>query len=160
MGVVKKLIVILSLFAFGCATAQPTQQASTMPEPVNPIEMPEAPERPEHRIVLPVSQCTIEGSEETTPAGIYMDEGTAAYAGRLRISYDELRGLYEVDLRTREREREITERLLIEADEEILHLRQRVARTWWEREGDTVMLVVGILVGAGAVGGISVAAAR
>jgi hypothetical protein len=90
---------------------------------------------------------------ETGPGVLFPDE-SAAYVARLRVSYDEVRGLYEIDQRTWERERQIYTRHLEMADEEIQRANERAERTWWELHGDEVGLIGGFVVGVAVTIGI------
>ena len=149
-------VVILLAMAVGCAsTPQPVAQR-TLPDSTFESEIPPEPERPARISTIPVEQCVVgegEEAEETGPGILFSDE-SAAYVGRLRIGYDELRRLYIIDSRTRERERQIYERALSNADEEIQRQAQRAERTWWEQHGGVVGLVSGIVVGVAATIGV------
>jgi succinate dehydrogenase flavin-adding protein (antitoxin of CptAB toxin-antitoxin module) len=110
-------------------------------------------------MAVAVSECTIEGSEppQKTPPGILMSQEMTMRAARLKVAYDEMRGLYEVDLRTMDREREIYERHLKAADDEIADWKQKARRSWWELNQGTVGLVVGVVTGAALTIGIAAA---
>lgn len=131
----------------GCG-AQATQRAErTLPPPLVADELPAEVERPTGGVdTRPVQQCTDEDGEETPP-GVLLSADTAAYVGRLRIGYDELRQLYAVDLRTWGREREVYQRHLSLADDEIDRANERAERSWWEQHGDEVGLVGGFILG-------------
>lgn len=146
-------VVILLTVAVGCAsTPQPVAQR-TLPDPTFESEIPPEPERPARISTTPVEQCQVDDGGTTGP-GVLFDMDSAAYVGRLRIGYDELRRLYIIDSRTRERERQIYERALSNADEEIQRQAQRAERTWWEQHGGVVGLVSGIVVGVAATIGV------
>lgn len=148
-----RLVAILLVLLVGCgASAVQQLEESTLPDPIFTAELPDPPEDvpADRRVVLPVSKCVVEGSEppEETPPGIYMTQEFAARAGRTKVAYDELRGLYEVDLRTMDREREIYQKQLDLADQEVARLREQARRSWWEQHGAQVMLGVGVALGA------------
>ena len=87
-------------------------------------------------------------------AGVLFSTEKAVRSARFVVAYNEMRGLYEVDLRTWVREREVYQRHLDLADTEIARQRERARRGWWERHGAQVGLAVGFLVGAAATVGI------
>ena len=78
-------------------------------------------------------------------------------AARTKVAYDEIRGLYEVDLRTMDRERGVYERHLKVADDEIAEWRIKARRSWWELNKGTVGLVLGVVTGAALTVGIAAA---
>lgn len=160
-----RMIAVLLVLLVGCG-APATQQAdeSTLPEPLFTTELPDPPEDvpTSKRIVLPVSKCEVENPDPTapveeTPPGIYMTKEMAARAGRTKVYADELRGLYEVDLRTMEREREVYQKQLDLADQEVASWREKARRSWLERNRGWVGLGVGLVVGAGLAVGIAAA---
>ena len=139
------------MLAVGCSSAAPAATARTVPEPIYAQELPAEPERApvDRRIAVPVSQCSVEGDEpgQVAGPGVMLSQEMAVAAGRLRVAYDEMRGLYLVDLRTMDRERAIYERQLQLADEEIQRQSTRAERSWLEQNGGVLGLVGGILIG-------------
>jgi hypothetical protein len=81
----------------------------------------------------------------------------AMRAARVKVAYDEMRGLYEVDLRTMDRERQVYDRHLKAADDEIAEWRIKARRSWWELNKGTVGLVIGVVTGAALTVGIAAA---
>lgn len=104
----------------------------------------------------PVETSQTSGGSEAG-AGVLFSDETAAYVGHLRIGYDEVRGLYLIDLRTWGRERQVYERHLSLADDEIVRLGDLAERDWFERNGGVLGLVIGIVVGSAATIGIAAA---
>ena len=133
----------------------------TLPDPLFLDELPDPPAEvpPDKRMVLSVSECIVEGSDppSKTAPGILMSQEMAMRAARLKVSYDEMRGLYKVDLATMDRERGIYERHLKAADDEIIEWRERSRRSWWEKNRGLVGLVGGVVVGAAMTIGIAAA---
>lgn len=152
--------ILVLLIGCGAPVVQQSEE-STLPDPLFTTELPEPPEDvpADRRVVLPVAKCVVEGSEppEETPPGIYMTQEMATRAGRTKVAYDELRGLYEVDLRTMDREREVYQKQLDLADREVAEWRERARRTWWEENRGWVGLGIGLVVGAGLAVGIAAA---
>jgi hypothetical protein len=145
-----------------CGSVIPSENSEhTLPEPMFSSYIPDPPaEVPlDKRLSVPVSQCVVEGSDppEKTPPGILLSQEMVMRAARLKIAYDELRGFYEVDIRTMDREREVYERHLKAADDEIIDWRNKAQRSWWERHGAQVMLGVGIVLGVGVTIGVAAA---
>jgi hypothetical protein len=146
----------------GCgAPAAQQSDDRTIPDPLFTTKLPDPPEDvpTDKRIVLPVSKCVVEGSEppEETPPGIYMTQELAGRAARTKVAYDEIRGLYEVDLRTMDREREVYQKQLDLADHEVAEWREKARRTWWEQNQGWFGLGIGLVVGAGLAVGIAAA---
>lgn len=149
----RALVAIILCFMVACASTPQTEATEhTLPDPLFTQELPEPPAEvpPDKRLAVAVSECTVEGSDppEKTPPGILMSQEMAMRAARLKVAYDEVRGLYEVDLRTMDRERAVYQRHLKAADDEIAEWRIKARRSWWERNGAQVMLGVGVALGA------------
>jgi hypothetical protein len=158
----RALIAVIMCFYISCATTPQTEATErTIPEPLFSKELPEPPAEvpPDKRMAVSVSECTIEGSDppQKTPPGILMSQEMTMRAARLKVAYDEMRGLYEVDLQTMDREREVYERHLKAADDEIADWKQKARRSWWENNKGTVGLVVGVVTGAALTIGIAAA---
>lgn len=159
----RQAISILTSVAFllaGCASTTANQEPTRtpIPDPIIKTELPSEPEEvPESkRVVEPVQSCTADDGREVGP-GIMMSPEMAAKAAKIRVAYDELRGLYKVDLRTFERERVIYRRELRNSDDHVELWKKRAERTFWEKHGDQIGLGVGIIIGvfsaaAGALG--------
>ncbi len=129
----------------------------TLPDPIVAVELPEEPARPEGGVqTRPVAQC-VDADGQETPGGVLFADETAAYTGHLRVSYDELRGLYSIDQRTWAREREVYRRYLDLADDEVDRANGRAERNWWERHGAAAGLTIGVVVGAAITIGIAAA---
>jgi len=157
-----RALVVIVCFAAACGGATHTENTErTLPEPIFTRELPAPPKEVplDKRLVVAVSECTVEGSEPVakTPPGILMNQAMAMRAARLKVAYDELRGMYEVDLSIMDREREIYERHLKAADDEIVEWRTKARRSWWERNKGTVGLVLGVMTGAALTIGIAAA---
>jgi hypothetical protein len=135
----------------GCATTATPANDRTLPEPVASTTLPpdttRDPVPPEDDWVLPVED--VEVAPGDIRSGVLLSDARAMRASRLRISYDELRALYDVDLRTWGRERVVYERYLTLADEEIERMRIAAQRSWWEVNGDEVGLGLGLILGVG-----------
>lgn len=92
---------------------------------------------------------SVEAGETVQRSGLCMSDAKAIRSARYVVSYNELRGLYQSDLHTWNRERDIYQRYLADAETEIEHWREQSKRTWWERNESRITLVVGVVVGAG-----------
>lgn len=159
----KVLSIILSLSMVGCSSTAQVTEATTLPEPLYTTELPAAPpEVPRGaRVVVPVESCQVEGEDaQIQGPGFFFSPEMTERAARLGVSYDEMRALYEIDIRTRARERVITERLLADADAENQRLAESAKRTWWENHGDVVSITVGLVLGVTAGVGAHRAATR
>lgn len=157
-----RVVVLLLVLLVGCGAPVAQQPDETiLPDPMFMTELPDPPEdvAPDKRIVLPVSECSVEGTDppEKTPPGIYMTQEMATRTGRTKVAYDELRGMYEVDLRTMDRERDVYQKQLDLADQEVARLREQARRTWWEKNRGWVGLGIGLAVGAGLAIGMAAA---
>lgn len=145
------LPIVFVLFLISCGAAPPAEMERALPDPLYAKNLPAPPEDvPESkRMVVAVKECVIEGSvpPEKTPPGIFMSEEMAVRAARLKIAYDEIRGLYEVDLKTMDREREIYERYLKAADMDVADWQRKSQRSWWELHRGEVGLAIGMAVG-------------
>lgn len=156
-------VLLCFVFAVACSAPQTPQEERTLPEPLFARELPEAPAEvaASKRIVEPVKTCeveVVEGEEwRAVGPGVFMSFEMAKRAADTKIAYDEMRDLYEVDLRTMEREREVYQRQLDLADQEVARQRERARRTWWERNRGWVGLGVGLVVGAGLAIGMAAA---
>lgn len=126
-----------------------------MPDPLVAADLPE---RPDAKPIPPGADWAVAAdgyvvAGETDPtdrAGICMSMEKASRAARYVVGYNELRGLYEVDIRTWSREREIYSRSLEAADREIERWQKRAERSWWERNRGVVGLAGGLVLGVAA----------
>lgn len=144
----------------GCSTASPPQaEKRTLPEPLVAAELPPHPK--DEKAITPAADWAAacdgyyveseDGSKELTPRpGICMSAEKATRAARYVIRYDELRGLYIIDLRTWGREREIYEAHLDLAQDEVDAWKKKAERSWLERNAGPVGLTVGIVLGVAA----------
>jgi hypothetical protein len=151
---VRAFIAIIMVLAVACGGALPTESSErTLPNPLFTQDLPDPPaEVPlDKRLAVSVSECTVQGSDppQKTPPGILMSQEMAMRAARVRVAYDEVRGLYEVDLRTMDRERQVYDRHLKAADDEIVEWRVKARRSWWEKNRGLVGLSLGLVVGVG-----------
>lgn len=152
-----RALVLVSLLVVGCVPTVAPAAQHTLPDPLVQTELPPEPPDvpPADRWTAPVED--VEVAPGDVRSGVLFSDAMALRAGQLRVEYDRVRGLYLIDLRTWGRERQVYERVLTLADEEIATWRSRAERSWWEINGDEVMLVVGLVLGGGiaaAVGGI------
>jgi hypothetical protein len=111
----------------------------------------ELPPRPDVEPIAPEDDWVVAVSvgEMVDQPGVCMSDAKALRAGRYVVSYNELRALYRSDLRTWNRERDIYERYLTEAEMEMSHWREKSRRSWWERNSGQIGLAAGIVIGAG-----------
>jgi len=142
-----------------CATPRSAKpEKHTLPEPLVAAKLPD---RPDVTAIPPPADWAVavegyvvtdkDGAQQTVMRpGVAMSMEKGARAARYVVSYNELRGLYVVDLRTWGRERTIYERHLDAADKEIEVQRKRAVRTWFEEHDGTLGIVVGIIVGVAA----------
>lgn len=154
------LAFILALCMVGCGSPQDVEPTTTPLEPLITTELPEPiPEVPaSKRVVEAVKTCEIEvveGAEwRVVGPGVFMSYEMATRAAQLRIDYDEIRGSYEVDIRTVNRAQVVYQKQLDLADAEVIRLRRAARRTWFERNKGLIGLAVGVVVGAGLAVGI------
>ena len=158
----KVLIAVMLVVAVSCGGAPQVEVIEhTLPDPLFSRELPERPAKVplDKRLSVSVSECIVEGSNplQKTPPGIMMSKEMAMRAARLKVAYDEIRGLYEIDLATMDREREVYERHLKAADDEIVEWRIKARRSWFEKNKGTVGLVLGVVTGAALTVGIAAA---
>jgi len=155
------LFVSLAMACCGAPVAQTESRERVLPEPLFTQTLPDLPEEvpPSKRIVLPVSECVVEGASppQKTPPGVYMSQEMSVRAARVKIAYDEIRGLYKVDLSTMDRERRIYENELEDADDEIEFWREKSRRSWFEKNKGVIGITVGFVVGAATAIGIAAA---
>lgn len=154
---------VLLVLVVGCGSVQTPVETPerVLSDLISFREIPDPPEDvpPDKRLVVAVEDCVVEGSSppEKVPPGILMSEEMATRAAQFKVAYEEVRGLYEVDLATIERERLIYERYLNAADRDVARWREKARRTWWEENRGTFGLAVGIVVGAGLAVGMAAA---
>lgn len=160
------LVVFVAGLALGAAAcpqgAAQVQTRAALPEYV-PRALPAPPEDvPEgRRVSVAVSECVTEAAAGSPPSkvgpGIMLSPEMAMRAARTKVAYDEIRGLYEVDLRVMALEREACGRVVSAADEEAALWRERSKRSWVERNGVWLGIGVGVVVGAGTAVGLAAA---
>jgi len=156
-------IIALIFLSHGCRAAETPAAQHTLPEPLVTTKLPDriTEVAPGDRIVKAVSACDVEVQQGSAPEkvgpGVWMTMPMAKRAAELRVGYDELRALAEVDARTFERERAVYQKNLDLADDEIADLRERNKRTWIERNGGWLGLTTGMVLGVALSVGIAAA---
>lgn len=148
MQFVKLAFAILLTLAVGCATtAQPRKIERTLPAPLVAADLPP---HPKDEIQLPPSNdwaYAYERGNVYEVDGILISEGKARRAALYVTRYEEMRRLYEIDLNTWGREREIYEEHIVLAQDEAEEWRERAKRSWWEKNAGPIGLVTGVLLG-------------
>lgn len=145
-----RVLFVFMILAAGCAsTPQPAATAHTLPESLAQTELPPSPDAtpipPTDDWAVAVQGVQVAPGDRRD--GILLSMEKARRAAMLRIAYDELRALYQIDVRTWGRERGVYERYLQLSDEEIATWRGRAQRSWWEENGDEVGLFLGLGIG-------------
>lgn len=154
----RKLVVIVVLFSFGCGASQTPQvrplvaegrrpEAREQVQDVRDEPLPEGtPTTPGEDYVMPVTAGECEGVTETCPAesGLMVSEARANRDALYRIRYREMRDTYDADRMVWAAHRELYEAQVAADREEIARLQP----TWWERHDGTVLTAVGVVVGA------------
>lgn len=160
--VMRILVFLLAFCIVGCGASQQEadEPTSSQLEPIITTELPDPiPEVPaSKRVVEAAKTCEVEAVEgaewRTVGPGIFMSYEMSKRAAQLRIDYDEIRGSYEVDIRTVNRAQAIYQKQLDAADADVVRLRKAARRSWWELNRGLVGLAVGVVVGAGLAVGI------
>lgn len=151
-----RLALVTLLLIGGCATTKAAEPKRTLPSPLVAAKLPD---RPDAEPIAPSADWSVscagylaeKGDQEpelVKKPGICMSTEKAIRAARYVVGYNELRGLYVVDLRTWGRERQIYERHLNAADDEIVRWKERARRSFWEQYSGQIGLGAGIVVGA------------
>lgn len=154
----RKLVVIVVLFSFGCGASQAPQvrpivaedrrpEARALPIDVREEPLPEGtPVTPGEDYVVPVTAGECEGATEPCPAedGIQVSEARANRDALYRIRYRELRDTYDADRMVWSAHRELYEAQVAADREEIARLQP----SWWELHDAEIMTAVGLVVGA------------
>lgn len=160
----RKLVLVVVLFAIGCGAAQTPEvrplvaedrrpEARELPEDVRDESLPEGtPVTPGEDYVMPIEagQCLNEEGVVVAAgpcpdqSGIMVSEARANRDALYRIRYREMRDTYEADRRVWSAHRELYEAQIVADREEIAELQP----TWWERHDGTVLTAVGVVVGA------------
>lgn len=168
----RKLAVILTLFAMGCGAAQRPEvrplvaedrrpEARELAQDARDEPLPEGtPTALPESYVVPVEagECIPEDGRRVPPsdeeqiipgpcpehAGILVSEARANRDAIYRIRYREMRDTYEADRRVWSAHRELYEAQVAADREEIARLQP----TWWERHDGEILAAVGVIVGA------------
>jgi len=141
---------MLLVLAVACsATTAASPEKRTLPSPLVAAKLPERPDAD----AIPSAASWVIPMEagETVPdgrSGILMSQEKAMRSARYIVSYDELRRLYEVDLNTWGREREIYESYLIASEAETKRAWTAAERSWFDRNAPHLALIGGFVVGA------------
>jgi len=156
------LVLVVGVVSASCAQGAAQAPRRTLPV-YEPPALPEPPQdvpagqRGAVAVVTCVEDAPTGGTPRTVGPGIMLSTEMALHAARLRVSYDELRAVCEVDRRMAAGEREAYQRVVDAADEESALWRERSRRTWFERNGWWVGMIGGVVVGAGTAVGIAAA---
>lgn len=81
-------------------------------------------------------------------AGSLVDDRRLYRASEIAVAYMELRRMYEADRTSWERQEDVYERYLTVGEEQAEFWKQKAVRSWLERNGGTLGLVVGFVGGA------------
>ena len=87
-------------------------------------------------------------------SGVLLSPEKAGRAARYVVRYNELRQLYEIDLRTWGRERTIYERHLEASEAETERQRKAAERSWFEKHAPEFAVSIGLVVGSAVTLGI------
>jgi len=120
------------------------------------------PARPDERPLDPDDNWAIAVDEVPSLGvpGLCMSLAKARRAAEWVVSYNELRGLYEIDLRVWPRIESDYQDSLMRADEEVEAQRKKAVRSWFELHQGQIALVSGFVLGALVTTGIVAAASR
>jgi hypothetical protein len=97
-----------------------------------------------------------DGGYKLMSGGILMSEGKAKYFANVKISYKELRLLYQVDIARWDATFDVYTQQLDSAQNLVEKLTKEKKRSWWEKNDFQiglaigVVLTIGVMVGAGA----------
>lgn len=161
-----RVVSIAAAICLGCSASAPQAKQRTLPEPLVAAKLPPS---PKDEAKVPPSADWAAGvdgywvarpdgtREDVDRPGICMSMEKATRAAHYVIGYDELRALYEVDLRTWGRERKVYERYVQLAQDEADRQTKLAERSWWERNSPGLALGFGIVVGAAVTVGIAAA---
>lgn len=154
------MVAALIVLAVGCAPTVAPAVERTLPAPLVATELPPEPPdvSPNERWTVAVEGVEVGPGDERD--GVLFSDAMALRAAQLRVEYDRLRALYQIDQRTWAREREVYERHLRLGDEEIAVWRARAARSWWEINGDEISFFLGLALGAAATVGVGAVLVR
>lgn len=149
-GLVACLVVGVVLLCFSaCSTTKIVEKKRTLPFALVATELPE---RPDAKPISPSADWAKSMEVgDTVPegrAGVLMSTEKAIRAARYVVVYNELRDLYQIDIRTWGREREIYQRHLDAADDEIERWKKNADRTWWENNVGYIAVGAGLVLGA------------
>lgn len=165
----RQLLASLLVLALGCSsTSQAPAAQRTMPEPLVAADLPPHPR--EEFVVPPQADWAVgvdgyylidrdtKERKDVDRAGVCMSLEKAGRAARFVVRYDELRGLYLIDLRTWGRERKIYERYLEVSEAETKRAQKTAERTWFERNAGPIGLTLGLILGitASAIGAAAI----
>lgn len=146
----RHLFTLAALLLVACSTTKvAAPEKRTLPSPMVAAKLPARPDAEavpaaaNWVVPIEVGEVVPEGR-----AGILMSQEKAMRAARYLVAYDELRQLYEVDLNTWGREREIYERHLIASEAETARAWKAADRSWWEENAPHIAMIGGFVVGA------------
>lgn len=145
-------IVMIGLLIFLASHCSPQALQTPSTTVVDTEEIVHAmPSRPDSEPILPGEDWVVPVSvgEMIEQPGICMSDAKAMRCAHFVVAYNELRSLYQTDIRTWNREREVYLRYLTDAEAENAYWRERSRRSWWEQHAAQVGLAAGIVVGAG-----------
>ncbi len=142
-----KKISILILFSFFCSCVTQVQDTKRKPIYDNTSDMYEVPKKHEKKNWKEGTVVPVEKNQPAPFRGILITEERASDAALLRISYDELHGIAEVNRRLAKTVLAVADKQLEDADKEINRLKDQ-NNSWWTRNKFTVGLIIGIFATA------------
>jgi hypothetical protein len=159
----KKILCILLIGVFLCVSCA-VHQTPEIIDPSEPLVMNFEKEPPppvrrssKNSVAYPVSECIVEGTNKKVGPGIIISQDMARDIAIERVDHEKLRDVYILDQKIMNNERLVYQRLMQDADEEIDDLREKTRRSWFEKHGAKVTLVIGFVTGAALTVGIAAA---
>lgn len=86
------------------------------------------------------------------PGGILMSEAKAMRAANYKLAFDEVKTLYSIDLKAWPAKLDVYKMQLVASEKMIEKLQKEAKRTWLEKNGFTLGLIVGMIISGGVVG--------
>lgn len=154
MGKRYTAIIVMMAFGFTYGCSIPASTVKRKPIYENAKGVMELPAKVEKEAAQPGTIVPIEKTQPAPFAGILMTEERAKKVAALRLSYDHLYTVAEINRRFTETVLKTADKQLQDADEEIARLRQQ-QDSWWARNKLWVGIVMGTVLTLG-LGGLAV----
>lgn len=159
---VKVICVFLTVIFLMACISNRTPEIQDPSEPLiteyeQPMQVPPPRRLSKGSTASPVTECIVEGSGYKIGPGIFISESMARDISTIKVDYQKVRDILALEQQLRKNERAVLNKTIQDADDEVRDLREKNKRSWWEKHGAQVTLIIGAVAGIALTIGVAAA---